>query len=70
MIIKAVLPWRGLSIAHPDGLTYAIPPNVGNSGVQFLIVGTAFALSLINKSKNRINRILLISILTLYTDFI
>ena len=36
-----------------DGLTYAIPPNVGNSGVQFLIVGTAFALSLINKSKNR-----------------
>ena len=46
-------PRRGPATAHQAGLTLAIPPNVGNSGVQFLIVGTAYALSLITQLKDR-----------------
>ena len=53
MITMAALPRRGPATAHQAGLTLAIPPNVGNSGVQYLIVGTAYALSLITQLKDR-----------------
>ena len=40
MILKAVLPDRGPSIALAVGLTSAIAPNVGDSGALFLSVGS------------------------------
>ena len=56
---NSYLPDGGLHRDHADGgpkarpchctsawLTLAITPNAGNSAVQFLLVGTAFALSL------------------------
>ncbi|CAI6361068.1 unnamed protein product [Macrosiphum euphorbiae] len=46
-VIKwAVPPGRDLSIAPWDGLTPASIPNVDTSGAQFLVFGTAYALSL------------------------
>ena len=35
----------------PDGLTFAIAPNVGDSDALFLSVGSAYALTPIIKSK-------------------
>ena len=38
------------------GLTLAIAPNVGDSTVQFMCVGSAFALTLYKQTKVRIHR--------------